>query len=399
MKTFTKSNAKPKLAAIIVAAGRGERLGGGVPKAYAPIAGVPMLRYSAAALRRFCSNMHIVVAIHPDHRCYAEAALAGLENVSVVHGGKTRFQSVKNALQALKESAPDRVCIHDAARPFIHQNLIALLFESAVDHVATMPVLMVPDTLRRLQGEIWHDVPRDNVAMVQTPQAFDYARLVQAYEVCATACEDPPTDDIAVWQAAGGLVQAVSGNMMLKKVTYPEDLDWAGSIAARARVMRVGSGFDVHRLIAAPHGNIRLGGINIAHDFALEGHSDADVVLHALTDALLGALADGDIGSHFPPSEAAHKGQDSADFVKHAADKIRAASGRLLHVDITLMCEAPKITPHREQMRARISEILDISLRSVSVKATTTEGLGFAGRREGIAVQATVTADFMEMDV
>lgn len=384
---------KACIAAIIVAAGSGQRLKSALPKAYVPLAGMPMLFYSTQSLSSHASIARTIIAIHPDHEGYVKAATAGLANVSWVHGGATRSDSVRNALNALKGDAPDMVLIHDAARPFLPTAVIDRLIAACTPTHAAMPVLASVDTLRMKEDGAWRDVPRDAVMRVQTPQAAYFAPLLAAYD----ACGDSATDDMAIWQAHGGAIASVEGDEMLRKITYPHDVAWAESQLATARVTRVAGGYDVHRFVNDGRSSIRIGGIDIAHDHALEGHSDADVALHAITDALLGTLANGDIGSHFPPSDTTNKNRDSADFMIHARDLIRASGGRIDHVDVTIICEAPKIGPHRDAMRERIAELLDANVRSVSVKATTTEKLGFTGRREGIAAQAMATVSYTEL--
>lgn len=381
----------PRIAAIIVAAGSGERLQSAVPKAYVPLGGVPMVSYSVQSLNSHPQVARTLIAIHPDHAGHCEAAISGLTPVSWVAGGATRSDSVRNALKALASDAPDMVLIHDAARPFLSHAVIDRLIAACTPTHAVMPVLASVDTLREQAGGAWRDVPRESIMRVQTPQAAYYAPLVAAYD----ACGESATDDISIWQANGGSITTVEGDEMLRKITYPHDVAWATREVAHARTARVASGYDVHRFVAGGS-NIRIGGIDIAHDASLDGHSDADVALHALTDALLGTLADGDIGSHFPPSDTVNKNRDSAAFIIHARDKIRAAGGSITHVDVTIICEAPKIGPHRDAMRARIAELLGVDARSVSVKATTTEGLGFTGRREGIAAQALATVSYTE---
>ena len=386
----------PRISAIIVAAGSGQRLGAAVPKAYIPLGARPMLFYSAQVLSSHPAITSVVVAIDPAHQAYLDAATAGMPGLRAVAGGATRSDSVKKALAALAGDAPDMVLIHDAARPFLSHAVIDRVIAACTPEKAAMPVLASVDTLRMHDEHGWHDVPRDAIMRVQTPQAAYYVPLVAAYHAHGASA----SDDMAIWQRAGGDVVSVEGDEMLRKITYPHDVAWAQSQLATSRITRVASGFDVHRF-AAPRagGSIRIGGIDIAHDCALEGHSDADVVLHALTDALLGTIADGDIGSHFPPSDAAHKNRDSADFIAHALGAVNAAGGQIAHVDITIMCEAPKIGPHRDAMRARIAQLLHVPLRSVSVKATTTEGLGFTGRREGIAAQVMASVMFCEVPV
>lgn len=383
----------PKVSAIIVAAGSGSRLGGAVPKAYTPLLGVSMLRFSAQALSNHPAISGVIVAVAPEHESMAEHALQGLKHCRIVYGGATRSDSVRSSLAALKDEMPDVVLIHDAARPFLSAGMINNLLDACTDNSAAMPVLSVPDTLRIFKDGTWMDVPREGVMRVQTPQIFPYQKLVDAY----ANTDEVATDDIAIWQAFGGEVVAVEGDGALKKITYPEDLRWAEQQLTCRRVTRVGSGYDVHRLIPSKRGVICLGGIDIAHEYCLDGHSDADVVLHALTDALYGTLASGDIGSHFPPSDAAHRGRDSADFLHAALGDVTAANGIIQHVDITIICEAPKINPHRDAMRACIAALLGMDVRGVSVKATTTEGLGFTGRREGIAAQAVVTTSYLEL--
>lgn len=383
---------KARIAAIIVAAGSGERLKSALPKAYVPLAGAPMLSYSVQSFSGHAAIDRTIIAIHPDHAAHVKAATGGLANVSWVHGGATRSDSVKNALNALKYHAPDMVLIHDAARPFLPHAVIDRLIAACTATQAAMPVLASVDTLRMQEEGAWRDVPRDAVMRVQTPQAAYYAPLVAAYDACGNSA----TDDMAIWQAHGGAITAVEGDEMLRKITYPNDVAWAEAQLAAARITRVASGYDVHRFVSDDRNSIRIGGIDIAHEFALEGHSDADVALHAITDALLGTLANGDIGSHFPPSDNTNKNRDSADFITHARDLIRSNNGRIDHVDVIIICEAPKVGPHRDAMRARIAELLQVNVRSVSVKATTTEKLGFTGRREGIAAQAMATVSYTE---
>lgn len=362
--------------AIIVAAGKGERTGGSVPKQYALLAGRPMLAWSHAALSAHPAIDRVIVVIGAGQ----EQMLAGaLPDVEHVIGGSTRRESAKNGLAAIGDA--DRVLIHDAARPFITSEVIDRLFATLDTHEAAIPALPVADTIVAADGA---NVPRAGLSRVQTPQAFRVAAIRQAHEQWAG---DEPTDDAQMVRALGGTVALVQGDAMLEKVTFAEDF-----AAAEARIgweTRTAIGFDVHRLEDGEE--LWLGGVKIPHHQGLSGHSDADVALHALTDALLGTIAAGDIGLHFPPSDPQWRGAESGQFLQHAAGLIAARGGRITFVDLTLMCEAPKIGPHRDAIRERIAELLGLSTDRVSVKATTTERLGFTGRGEGIAAQAAAT--------
>lgn len=365
-----------KTVALIVAAGKGERTGGALPKQFAPLAGKPMLAWSYAALSAHPAIDDVVVVIGAEHEQLLRKALPGAR---AVVGGETRRASVANGLVAA--GAADAVLIHDAARPFptiaVLDRLVAAL--DAAD--GAVPVLPVTDTLVAADGT---NVPRHGLSRVQTPQAF---RLDMVRRAHAAWSGEEPTDDAQMVRALGGSVALVQGDPMLEKVTWPGDF-----AAAEARLgweTRTATGYDVHRLEDGEE--LWLGGVLIPHAQGLSGHSDADVALHALTDAVLGTIADGDIGSHFPPSDPQWRGAESGQFLRHAAELVTAKGGEITFVDLTIICEAPKIGPHREAIRARIAELLRLSTDRISVKATTTERLGFTGRGEGIATQAAAT--------
>lgn len=378
----------PRIFALIVAAGSGSRAGGGCPKQYQPLAGKPMLRYSLEALSRRPAIRGIQVVIHPSHQAFYDAATAPLTKLlPPIHGGDARADSVRAGLAALAEYAPDVVLIHDAARPFLSPHMIASLLMEISPEEAVLPALTVADTVRRFEGGTWHEVSRTSLMRMQTPQVFGYKRLC---ELMANAGNE--TDEAAVWLAAGGRLRYVEGDEDLRKVTTPEDIAWADAHARGAMRTAVGMGYDVHALMpAGDAGVIRLGGIDIECAHKLHGHSDADVVLHAIVDALLGAIAAGDIGSFFPPSEAKWKGANSAIFIEEARAQVATRGGVIQHVDVTIIGEQPKISPHRDAMRDAIAGMLHLPRSHVSVKATTTEKLGFTGREEGIACHAIAT--------
>ena len=382
-----------KTAALIVAAGRGTRARGSRPKQYAAVGGVPVL---AHALRPFLAHPDIalvaVAIARGDEALYA-AAVAGLASGKLLHpigGGATRQASVGNGLRALSAHLPDRVLIHDAARPFVTRDVIDRVLQGLVQSPGAIAALPVADTLKEAGpgGRIAATVDRAGLWRAQTPQGFRFADILAAHERARDAGLDDMTDDAAVAEWAGLPVALVLGSAANAKLTIPEDFAMA-ELAVGGRDVRVGHGFDVHRLVMGDH--VWLCGVRIAHTQALEGHSDADVALHALTDALLGAVGAGDIGQHFPDSDPRWRGAASSIFLAEALRLVRAHGGTIGNVDVTLLCEAPRIAPYREAMRRRIGELLELEEARVSVKATTTEGLGFAGRREGIAAVATVT--------
>jgi 2-C-methyl-D-erythritol 4-phosphate cytidylyltransferase/2-C-methyl-D-erythritol 2,4-cyclodiphosphate synthase len=365
-----------KTVALIVAAGKGERAGGMLPKQFAPLAGRPMLAWSHAAFVAHPSIGRVVVVTAAEHRALVAKVLPGVPHVA---GGVTRRDSVARGLAAIGEV--DRVLIHDAARPFVPAAVIDRLLGALDTADGAVPVLAVADTLVAADGAT---VPRDGLARVQTPQAFRLESIRRAH---AMWLGEHPTDDAQMVRALGGSVALVQGDVMLEKVTWPNDF-----AAAEARLgweTRTATGFDVHRLEDGEE--LWLGGVNVPHHQGLSGHSDADVALHALTDALLGTIAAGDIGQHFPPSDPQWRGAESGQFLRHAAALVAERGGQITFVDLTIICEAPKIGPHREAIRSRVAELLGLSTDRVSVKATTTERLGFTGRGEGIAAQAAAT--------
>jgi 2-C-methyl-D-erythritol 4-phosphate cytidylyltransferase/2-C-methyl-D-erythritol 2,4-cyclodiphosphate synthase len=377
----------PDTAALVVAAGRGTRMSGEVPKQYRALDGVPVLRRALMAFTNHPRIARVVPVIHPDDHAAFDAASAGLSVEAPVAGGATRQESVHRGLEALADAAPACVLIHDGARPLVSASLIDRVLGALDGAPGAVPALEVADTLKRGDGAtVAETVDRTGLYRVQTPQGFRYADILAAHR---SAGSNDFTDDAAIAEAAGHTIALVPGDEANLKITLEDDLVRATAWLAAARETRVGSGFDVHRF--APGAAVRLGGIDIPHDQGLSGHSDADVALHALTDAILGAIGDGDIGSHFPPSDERWKNADSAQFLAHAGARLADRGGRIVHLDLTIVCEAPKIGPHRDAMRARIAEILAIGTDRVAVKATTTEGLGFMGRREGIAAQATAT--------
>lgn len=373
--------ASAKFAAVVVAAGEGLRARQPVPKQFAIWRDKPVVRHSVETLLA-CGADPLVVAIAPGTRELATLALAGLERVVFVEGGATRQRSVAHALEVMGAHSPALVLIHDAARPTIPAEVIERLLDALANGEAAVPVLPVVDSILTAETDrMTGTADRSALRRVQTPQAFHFDAILAAHG----SWPGPATagDDAQVFHAAGGTVALVKGDPRLAKLTFAEDFDPAPPS------VRVGMGYDVHRLVAGEE--LWLGGVLIPHDKGLAGHSDADVALHATVDALLGALGEGDIGSHFPPSDARWKGAASQVFVEHAVALVRQAGYGIAHVDCTLICETPKIGPHREAMRARIAELLKVSPTAVSIKATTTEGLGFTGRGEGIAAQAVAT--------
>jgi 2-C-methyl-D-erythritol 4-phosphate cytidylyltransferase/2-C-methyl-D-erythritol 2,4-cyclodiphosphate synthase len=378
--------------ALIVAAGRGERAGGGLPKQFRRIAGKSLLAHAFDGFAGHSEIAGILIVAPPGADAMLAAALDGRTPHAVVPGCATRRASVAAGLAALAGSGAGRVLIHDAARPFIPAAVIDRLVAALETAAGAVPVLPVVDTLARAETLLGGVVDRTGLVRVQTPQAFRFADIHAAHRHWRGP--DEPTDDAQVARAAGIDVAVVAGDAMLEKVTLAADFDALAARRGRARSSRTGLGYDVHRL--GPGDGVWLGGIRIPHDRALVGHSDADVALHALTDAVLGAIAAGDIGTHFPPSDPQWRGADSARFLEHAAGMVAAAGGRIEHVDLTIICEAPKIGPQRAAMRARIAGLLRLPEARVSIKATTTEGLGFAGRSEGIAAQAVATVSVAE---
>ena len=381
-------NPEPSVDALVLAAGRGTRFGGAVPKPYRDLAGHSVLRRGVAALIAHPGVRAARVVVHPDDRDRYDAAVAGLDLLEPVSGGAARQDSARLGLESLVERAPQRVLIHDAARPFPTAALIGRTLDALDAAPAAVPALSVRDTLKRCEGgRVTATIPRQGLWRAQTPQGFDYPAILAAHRA---AMGTELTDDAAVAEAAGLDVALVEGEEGNVKITTADDLARAErQMAGTASEIRVGSGFDVHRL--GDGDALMLCGVRVPFTKALVGHSDSDVGLHALTDALLGAIGDGDIGVHFPPGDPKWADADSESFVRHAGARVAAAGGSIANVDVTLICEAPKIAPHRAAMIGRIAEILGIDPARVSVKATSTERLGFAGRGEGIAAQALAT--------
>ena len=373
----------PRIAALIVAAGVGARSGSATPKQFAVVAGKPMIAHSHAALAGYPMIERVLTVIGPGQEAALAAALGDVPHAT---GGATRRMSVLAGLEALAVDAPELVLIHDAARPFLPHAVIERLLAALERHPGAVPALPVADTLARGDRDLGEVVPRDGLHRIQTPQAFVFIDILAAHRAWQG---EEPTDDAQMLRAAGKTVALVEGDMMLEKITHPADFAAAEARHDVTLRTRSASGYDVHRLEAGEE--LWLGGVLIPHDKGLSGHSDADVALHAITDALLGTIAAGDIGTHFPPSDPQWRGADSGRFLQHAAGLITAQGGMIDFIDLTLICEAPKIGPHREAMRTRIAALLRLPVGRISVKATTTEKLGFTGRGEGIAAQAVAT--------
>jgi 2-C-methyl-D-erythritol 4-phosphate cytidylyltransferase/2-C-methyl-D-erythritol 2,4-cyclodiphosphate synthase len=386
--------------AIIVAAGRGSRAASGRGfKQYVALNGRAVLARAADAFLTHEGIDNVQVVIHRDDEAHYETAMAALDPSSrskllqPVHGGETRQQSVIAGLRAVAKSRPSLVLIHDAARPFVSESEISDVLAALAHHAGAIVAVPVVDTLKRGQGDvplISDTVRRDRLWRAQTPQGFRFTDILSAHELAAASGRDSFTDDASIAEAAGLDIALVEGSDRNFKITTPADLERAErEIQIMSAEYRNGSGFDVHAFDEGDH--VWLCGVKIPHSAALKGHSDADVAMHALTDAIYGALAEGDIGFHFPPSDPQWKGAASETFLAHARDRIAARGGALVNVDVTILCEAPKVGPHREAMRARLAEILRLDVSRVAVKATTTEQLGFTGRREGIAAMASAT--------
>lgn len=398
MKPHT-TPAPRRIAVVIVAAGKGTRAatGGGdtLPKQYRSIAGRPVLARTLEAFARIPGIDRIIVVIGAGDN----ALFAGLghtaDGCETVIGGATRQQSVLAGLEALAKDthAPDLVLIHDAARPFVSAEVIARVVEALEHAPAALPVMPVPETVKRLEGgtTVVATIDRSALATAQTPQGFRFADILATHRRAAASSGTQFTDDASIAEWAGLAVRAVAGDGRNFKITTREDFERAETQLSEGNAMqtRTGQGFDVHRFVDGDH--VVLGGVRIPHDKALSGHSDADVLLHAIADAIYGALADGDIGSHFPPSDPQWKGADSAIFLRHAVERVQARGGEIRLLDATVLCEEPKIGPVRDAIRTRIAEIAGLPVARVAVKATTTERLGFTGRREGIAAMTLAT--------
>jgi len=373
------------IVALIVAAGKGERLGGALPKQYLPLAGRPLLVHSIDAFLAHPAVDSVQVVIGAGQEPFYSEAIGNRPLGAPVLGGASRRDSVRAGLAAIGQAGI--VLIHDAARPFPPAAVIDRLIAALATSPGAVPVLAVADSLARAGDGLGAPVDRSGVVRVQTPQAFRFADILAAHDAWPEGQE--ATDDAQVLRAHGGTVAVVAGDRALDKITFADDVSAAEAALAARLVSRTGMGFDVHAF--APGSSVWLGGIEIPHSAALAGHSDADVALHALTDALLGTIGAGDIGTHFPPSDPQWRGAASHLFLAHARDLIAAAGGIIDHADLTIICEAPKIGPYRDAIRERIASVLRLSSSRISIKATTTERLGFTGRQEGIAAQAIAT--------
>lgn len=378
------------VAAIVVAAGRGTRAGAGIPKQYRLLSGVPVIRH---ALELFTGHRQIDIVqpvIHRDDAARFAEASAGLALRMPAYGGATRQSSVRAGLEALEKEAPRIVLVHDAARPFASAGLVSRAIAAGAAGAA-IPGLPLTDTIKAVdaRGLVIDTVDRSHLRAVQTPQAFAYDRLLAAHRRAFLAGKDDFTDDAALAEWAGMAVTLFKGETRNMKLTTEEDFARAADQWSGLGDVRTATGYDVHAFAEGDH--VWLAGVRIAHPRGLAGHSDADAPLHALVDAILGALADGDIGAHFPPTDPQWRGASSDRFLAFAVERVRRRGGRIAHLDITIICEAPRIGPHRDAMRARIASIAGLDVNRVAVKATTNEKLGFIGRGEGIAAIATAT--------
>jgi 2-C-methyl-D-erythritol 4-phosphate cytidylyltransferase / 2-C-methyl-D-erythritol 2,4-cyclodiphosphate synthase len=381
-----------RTAAILVAAGRGLRAGTGGPKQYRSIGGQTVIFRS---MQPFCTHPQISVVqpvLHPDDAATFNAACAGLRHQPPANGGATRQASVHAGLEALSSERPDIVLIHDAARPFVSEGLISRAIDAASRTGAAIPAIAVADTIKLIDadGNVADTPERARLRIAQTPQAFRYDVILEAHRRAAREGRSDFTDDAALAEWAGLTVATFEGDALNMKLTTPEDfVREEARLASLLGDIRAGTGYDVHAFGDGDH--VMICGVRVPHTRGFLAHSDGDVGLHALVDAILGALADGDIGSHFPPSDAKWKGASSDQFLKYAADRVAGRGGRIANLEVTLICERPKIGPLRDQMRARIAEISGVDISRVAVKATTSERLGFTGREEGIAATASAT--------
>ncbi len=374
------------VAALIVAAGKGERAGGDVPKQFQTIGGLALIAHAFDSFVGVQGIDHIIIVIGPGQQAQLQTALNDRVPSSIIVGGQERQHSVKNGLDAAESLGADKVLIHDAARPFVPLSVLKGLLQALEVSAGAVPVLPVVDTLAHGDAKLGAPVDRSELFRIQTPQAFHLDAIMTSHKRWTGGAA---TDDAQMARAAGYDVALVPGSADLEKITQSGDLSRIEGQWMQKKVSRTGMGFDVHRLELGEE--LWLCGVLVPHDKGLAGHSDADVALHALTDAILGAIAEGDIGTHFPPSDPQWKGAVSSRFLEHARDLVRGKGGEIVHVDLTIICEEPKIGPHRAAMRAKIANLLQLELSQVSVKATTTERLGFTGREEGIAAQAVAT--------
>ncbi len=379
----------PPFSAVIVAAGKGLRVGGDTPKQLREYRGKTLTRHSLDALAAAGADPIVIVHGKIDEDA-AKQLTAGLDNVLWAAGGATRQASVRSGLEALAFASPDRVLIHDAARPDLPQSVIARLVNALDEHCGAIPTLPVVDSLAVAgdAGTMAGKADRDSLRRVQTPQAFRYKAILEAHRSWSGALD--AGDDAQVLSATGGSVALVDGDERLKKITFAEDF----MDQPRAAPYRVGQGYDVHRLVEGEE--LWLCGVKLDHTHGLAGHSDADVALHAITDAILGAVGEGDIGTHFPPSDPRWAGARSGQFLEHAVNLAKQAGYQIGNIDLTIICEAPRIGPHRPKMRSELAKLTSLHPSAISVKATTTERLGFTGRGEGIAAQALVSLSSLE---
>ena len=395
-KTPEKRQKTPSggVVALIVAGGASERIGGGVPKQYLEIGGKSVLARTVEAFLSHPEIDGVRVVIRREHHGLYRKAINGLTLFPLVVGGDTRQESVRRGLESLRHVQPKHVLVHDAARPLISHDFISRTLEALETHDAVMPIVQVSDTLRYVSGDDTHTVDRTNLYGVQTPQAFDYDALLSAHTQLAG---ENFTDDAALFEKLQKPVHCIAGEALNFKITHPWDIKRLMNILSLQTETRTAMGYDVHAL--KPHQpetpitqqHIKICGIRIPHTHYLEGHSDADVGTHAIVDALLGTICEGDIGSHFPPNDHQWKGADSDRFLMHAFELLTKRGGEIVHLDLTLICEHPKISPHREAMRKHIAQMIKLDIDRISIKATTTEKLGFTGRGEGISAQAVAT--------
>ncbi|KYG99650.1 bifunctional 2-C-methyl-D-erythritol 4-phosphate cytidylyltransferase/2-C-methyl-D-erythritol 2,4-cyclodiphosphate synthase [Bradyrhizobium sp. DOA1] len=381
-----------RTAVVLVAAGRGLRAGAGGPKQYREIGGVPVIYRAMEAFSRHPEVSVVQPVVNPDDSAVFTAAVAGLKHEPPTNGGATRQASVLAGLEALAKHKPDIVLIHDAARPFVSEGVISRAIEAASHTGAAIPAIAVTDTIK-LTGENGHvegTPDRARLRIAQTPQSFRFDVILEAHRRAAKDGRSDFTDDAAIAEWAGLTVATFEGDVANMKLTTPEDfVREEARLAAQLGDIRTGTGYDVHAFGEGDH--LMICGVRVPHTKGFLAHSDGDVGLHALVDAILGALADGDIGSHFPPSDAKWKGASSDQFLKYAIERVAARGGRVANLEVTLICERPKIGPLRDTMRARIAEISGVDISRVAVKATTSERLGFTGREEGIAATASAT--------
>lgn len=389
------NNMKSNTIALIMAAGRGHRLAGEVPKQYRVMKGKTLLRHAIEQFLQHPDIDHVRVVIHPEDKIYYQQATNGLTLLPPVEGGERRQDSVREGLESLKSLNCSKVLIHDAARPFISKRIIDDVIHKLATHAAVVPILPVLDSLKKLetQGSMV-TVNRQHYVRTQTPQAFEYNMIMKYHE---TLIDKEYTDDIALCEEHGITIGTVEGSLLNGKITTQEDINTMERLAVEQCYTRTGMGFDVHKFADEPQDtDIMLCGVAVPHTHKILAHSDGDVGLHALVDALLGTIAAGDIGMHFPPEDPKWKDRDSSDFILHARKLVEEKDGKIDHVDITLICERPKVRAHVDTMRAHVAELLELPIDHVSIKATTTEKLGFTGRKEGIAAQAVASVRFKE---